>query len=169
MKYAVLNVLCVDRCNTRNRFFQYIQQDLNRIERGKDRHTILNCAAADRYTVFVVHTGKDRTGVDDVAYITGTDGIQDLGAAFTEFTTDTRTDTVIFQEVCGTDRCLDIETEFIETADQRKCFFLILISQRYDDCTIILHLDTRSLHCFEEGTVETLIVADRFTGRLHFR
>ena len=76
---------------------------------------------------------------------------------------------MVLQEVRGTDRCLDIEAELIETLDQRKCFFLILICQSNDNRTIILHLDSGSLKGFKECAVQALVIADRLTCGLHLR
>ena len=56
-------LLGVDRADTRNCFLENIEKDLNRIKRSKDRHTVLDRAAADRYTIFVVDTGEDPSRV----------------------------------------------------------------------------------------------------------
>ena len=76
---------------------------------------------------------------------------------------------MILQEVCRTDRGLDIETELVETSDQRKRFFLIFVREGNNNGTIVLHLDAGCLKRLKERTVQALIVTDRLTGGLHLR
>ena len=76
---------------------------------------------------------------------------------------------MVFKEVRGTDRGLDIEAQLVETLDQRERLFLIFICKGNDNGTIVFHLDARCLQGLKESTVQALVVADGLTGGLHLR
>ena len=46
------------------------------------------------------------------------------------------------KEISRANGSLDIEAHIIKTAYKRQCLYLILIGKRYNDCAVILKLDT---------------------------
>ena len=123
----------------------------------------------DGHAVAVMDAGKDGAGVDDIADITGADGVEDLFASFAWFVPDPRADAVLFQYFARQRGGFDIEAHVVEPTDQRHGFFFIFISHADHDGTIVFQGQAGSDQRFEGGPVQLIVVADGFPGGLHFR
>ena len=144
-----------------------IKQNPDGIKRCKSGDTVLARTSSYGNTVLIVDTRKDRPGIDDIAYITRADGIEDLCASLAELVTQPAPYAVIL-EVQGGHCCgLDIEAHIVETLCERKCFLLILIRKGEGDGSVILELDARCNECLVHRTVQEFVVADCFARRLH--
>ena len=114
-------------------------------------------------------TGQNRTGIDHVAHIACPDRFKNLIRALRKLPSDTGTNTVLPKEVSSSDSRLYIEAQVVESSDKRKCLLLILVGERYHDCSVVGQLDAGGDKCLVHCSVHSLVIANGLTGRLHLR
>ena len=93
-----------------------------------------------------------------------TECIGNLLASVGKLFEDMRAYAFFLKEFCSALSRFNIEAEVVEAADERKCFFLILISNRCKHRTVVLEMHSRCLKCLIECAVELVVIADSLTG-----
>ena len=159
----------VDGGNTQGDFLQHVEQCLDGVKRREDRRVVFNRAHADQRAVLVVAVGTDVPGIDQIGDMTLADRGRNVVGILADLLADMGADAVLLEEFGRSFGRFDIEAEIIEAADQRQRFVLVLIRDGHEDSTVVSQIHTGSLQGFIQCPVQTGIVADRFTGRFHFR
>ena len=109
-------------------------------------------------------TGENCSGIDNIADVSGTDGVQNFLAALADFSPHTGTNTVLFQEL-GCHGCrLDVEPHVVEASYQRQGFLLVFICQRHDHRAVVLHPDAGGDQSLIHGAVQLFVITDGFAG-----
>ena len=162
MRYLRINSRNGQRC-----FLKNVKKDAYGVEGGHDGDVVLGCVAADECAVACRADRVDITGIDDIRDMTLSESACDLVGILLKLLHNVGTNAVFLEELRCSRGCLDIEAEVVEAANERKCFFLILIRDGCEYGAVILKLHARCLKCLIECAVELIVISDRLTGGLH--
>ena len=93
----------------------------------------------------------------------------DVVGAFPDFPENSCPDTVPLEKARRSLGRLDVKTEVIEPPDERECLLLIPVADGDKDRSVVVQFHTGRLQRLIESAVNPVVVADGFSGRLHFR
>ena len=96
------------------------------------------------------------------------DGFDDFIAAVADFCSYSCADAMFFQEVSCAFCCFDVEAQFVETTDQRQCFFFVFVCDGSKYGTVVQNVHAGSLQSFIQRAVQFVVVTDCFPCGFHF-
>ena len=116
-----------------------------------------------------MYTGKNRPCIDNIAYIAGADGIQNLRGAFRKLPAHAGADTVLTHIICCSYGGFNVKAHVIEAFYKGEGLLLIFVCKGYHYGSVVLHLYAGGSEGLKYSPMKLVIIAYSLTRGLHFR